>query len=70
MITVVQDSGPLEKARPLKKLESFLEVLPSANESKLGLQMSRLLRQYRARKANELKYAEMVKDKIEIFFNH
>lgn len=61
MVQIDADTDQEERKTQIKRLESFLEVLPASTiANKLGLQMSRLLRQYRARKANEAKYAEQV----------
>lgn len=51
---MIEDTGPEEKKREQKRLESFLEVLTASTiEFRLGLQPSRLLRKYRARKEAE-----------------
>lgn len=54
VIQVIEDHIPEVKTPELKRLESFLEVLsPSTIELRLGLQPSRLLKKYRARKEAE-----------------
>ena len=50
-----------EQETSVKRIESFLEDLShSTVENKLGLQMYRLLRQYRLRKCRERHYEEIV----------
>lgn len=54
MIQVIEDHVSEEKAPQIKRLESFLEVLSASTiELRLGLQPSRLLKKYRARKEAE-----------------